>query len=94
MSSDNLFKKNKLKRTLATKQLAPSEHKIQLAYSIESFELWYILHFEFLNVALDRNQYINKLKRYLGKYEKNDPKVYDKIHQAGGSEKQASFNYC
>ncbi len=37
-----------------------------VAYSNEAFELWYILHFEFLNTAIPRNQYLNKLDSLLG----------------------------
>jgi hypothetical protein len=51
-----------------------------VAYSNESFELWYILHFQFLNTATSRIDYEDKLSRMLGqKYQKNDPKMYDKL---------------
>lgn len=62
---------------------------IDIAYSIESFELWYILHFEFQQAKLHRDQYIDKLEIYLGEYEKNDPQIHGKLIQAGGNEKQA-----
>lgn len=64
-------------------------HDIQIAYSIESFELWYVLHFEYQQSALHRDQYTSKLETYLGEYEKNDPKIHDKIIQAGGSQERA-----
>lgn len=47
------------------------------AWSNDSFELWYLLHFEFLNTAIDREAYKDKLTRHMrsqgiqGKYEKN-----------------------
>ncbi|MFS9332423.1 RloB family protein [Streptococcus mitis] len=56
-----------------------------IAYSNESFELWYILHFEFLNSQITRNQYIQKLngifkskkhKDFPDSYRKNDPNIY------------------
>ncbi|MBA3924230.1 MAG: RloB domain-containing protein [Nostocaceae cyanobacterium] len=34
---------------------------IRIAYSNEAFELWYILHFEFLNTGIPRNDYEQKL---------------------------------
>lgn len=44
---------------------------IEIAYSNESFELWYILHFEFLNTGIPRSDYLKKLDRQLGhKYAK------------------------
>ncbi|MGB4594525.1 MAG: RloB family protein [Anaerolineaceae bacterium] len=53
---------------------------IKLAYSNEAFELWYILHFEYLNSGIDRQQYKEKLNRLLGfRYQKNNPQIYDLI---------------
>lgn len=49
-----------------------------VAYSNQSFELWYLLHFEFLNSAINRQQYISKLETYMKRqYRKNDPSMYD-----------------
>ena len=56
------------------------DKKIKIAYSNESFELWYILHFEYLQSAIHRKQYIVKLSKYLkAKYQKNDKNMYEKI---------------
>jgi RloB-like protein len=53
---------------------------IEIAYSNESFELWYILHFEFLNTGIPRSDYLKKLDRHLGqKYAKNSDDIYDKL---------------
>lgn len=53
-----------------------------IAYSNECFELWYILHFEFLDTGLPRSNYEGRLTKHLGqKYEKNDPKMYDKLRE-------------
>ena len=37
-----------------------------VAYSNEAFELWYILHFEFLNTGIPRTKYLQKLNSLLG----------------------------
>lgn len=53
---------------------------IQIAYSNEAFELWYLLHFEFLSAGIPRNDYIKKLKSLLGyKYQKNSETIYDEL---------------
>ena len=61
---------------------------IGTAYSNEAFELWYILHFEFLNTGISRDQYITKLKRILTSYAKNSTNIYQ-ILQEKGNEEQA-----
>ncbi|MBY8963276.1 RloB domain-containing protein [Flavobacterium sp. D11R37] len=54
------------------------ENDINSGHSNQSFELWYILHFEFLQSALHRSDYIKKLTNHLGfKYEKNDTRVVE-----------------
>ena len=59
------------------------------AYSNQAFELWFLLHFEFFDSALHREQYREKLSRHLQRrYEKNDQTVYTMI-QTKGSETQA-----
>lgn len=53
---------------------------IQVAYSNEAFELWYVLHFEFLNTGIPREDYFKKLTFLLGKkYEKNSKTIYDDL---------------
>lgn len=69
-------------------ELAES-NDIQIAYSIESFELWYVLHFEYQQSSLHRDQYTSKLQTYLGGYQKNDPQIYHKLIEAGGSQARA-----
>lgn len=47
-------------------------------HSNQSFELWYVLHFQYLQTALHRSDYIDILSGDLGfKYEKNEPKVVE-----------------
>jgi hypothetical protein len=48
-----------------------------VAYSNEAFELWYVLHFEFLNTGIPRSDYCQKLDSLLNrKYEKNSETIY------------------
>ena len=50
------------------------------AWSNEAFELWYILHFEYRNTGMSRDEYKKRLSTHLGgKYKKNDPDMYRKL---------------
>lgn len=52
----------------------------ETAYSNEAFELWYILHFEFLNTGISRHSYGKKLDFLLGKkYAKNSETIYEEL---------------
>lgn len=60
------------------------QNDIQVAWSNEAIELWFLLHFEFLNTGINRGQYIQKLNDYFkaynignGKYEKNQENIYE-----------------
>lgn len=60
------------------------ENDIESGHSNQSFELWYVLHFQFLQNALHRNDYIGILSKILGfKYEKNDLKVISMLFSKG-----------
>jgi len=53
---------------------------MSVAYSNEAFELWYVLHFDFLNTGIPRSDYQKKLTGKLGhKYQKNSATIYDEI---------------
>lgn len=68
------FPKGRVKQAL---QLA-KQHNIKCAFSNESFELWYVLHFEYLDTQITRSAYCSKLTGLLGKtYKKNDGGMYD-----------------
>jgi len=54
---------------------------IQVAYSNEAFELWYILHFQYLDTGIDRKTYIEKLTQLLGRYRKNNPNMYELLFE-------------
>ncbi|MEH1839614.1 MAG: RloB family protein [Nostoc sp.] len=52
----------------------------QVAYSNEAFELWYVLHFEFLNTGIPRSDYLKKLTSLSGRtYQKNSETIYDEL---------------
>lgn len=52
----------------------------KVAYSNEAFELWYVLHFEFLNTGIPRSDYLQKLSLLLNqRYQKNSEKIYDEL---------------
>lgn len=55
------------------------------AWSNDSFELWYLLHFEFLQSGITREQYKQKLtshfqRRGIAKYEKNNPLLIEALY--------------
>lgn len=66
------------------------------AWSNEAFELWYLLHFVYLDAAISRADYIAKLENEIRKhegyvdfcYKKNNPGIYALL-QKTGNEPQA-----
>ncbi len=51
---------------------------MKVAYSNESFELWYLLHFSYIDTQLKRDAYIERIEDHLGiKYKKNSTKMFD-----------------
>lgn len=53
---------------------------IEVAYSNEAFELWYLLHFDYHQAGISRKAYIDILERKLGyTYEKNSEFMYDEL---------------
>lgn len=54
---------------------------IQTAYSNQAFELWYLLHFQYLSSAQTRQDYIRKLEYYLDRvYDKTDDSLFDILY--------------
>ncbi|HLX54935.1 MAG TPA: RloB family protein [Aquella sp.] len=54
--------------------------KIEIAYSNECFELWFVLHYEYRNSDTPRADYTGILSKHLNrKYEKNLPNVYNQL---------------
>ena len=67
-------------------------NSINPAWSNEAFELWYYLHFQFLDTQVGRNQYIEMLTRVIRKvcplfeYKKNDEGMYQLLSEIGNQE--------
>jgi len=60
--------------------------KIDIAYTNEAFELWYLLHYDYIDSALDRSQYKGMLSTRMDKkYKKNDPKMYQFLQELSES---------
>lgn len=63
----------------------------ETAWTNEAFELWYLLHFEYLDTGIDRDAYIKKLgdefRKRMGDenfwYEKGNPEIYHLLQQYG-----------
>lgn len=64
------------------------QHDIQVAYSNEAFEIWYILHFCYRDTAMSRQDYQNALTEQLKnagllnqkeQYKKNRDDMYEKL---------------
>lgn len=56
------------------------KQKIQIAYSNEAFELWYLLHFNYHDTGIPRHEYITRLHTLLGKpYAKNSLTIYAEL---------------
>lgn len=77
--------------------IALAERKgFKAAWSNEAFELWYLLHFVYLDAAISRADYIKKLENEIRKFEgyedyrykKNDSGIYAML-QEKGNEAQA-----
>ncbi len=67
------FPKANIKKALAL----ATQNNIKVAFSNESFELWYVLHYEYLDTKITRRDYCSKLTRILKtEYQKNNPGMY------------------
>jgi hypothetical protein len=74
-------------------QLA-KDYGIECAWSNEAFELWYFLHFQYLDAAISRHDYITKLQDEIRKhsgyesyeYRKNDALTYKLLNSIGDEE--------
>jgi len=55
---------------------------VKVAYSNQSFELWYVLHFYYMDNALPRADYMRMLSKELKHdYEKNSATIYEELRQ-------------
>ena len=64
------------------------QKNIKIAYSNEAFEIWFILHFQYLDIATSRSEYLTILTKQMQKYgllneqekyEKNREDMYEKL---------------
>jgi hypothetical protein len=61
------------------------KNQIKCAYSIEAFEIWYMLHFNYYETAFSRHQYADKLSELLKKPDlKNDTELYSLLKSRQG----------
>lgn len=62
------------------------EARYHALWSNECIELWFLLHFEYMNTDISREQYFDKLGKYLGEsYEKNDKNIAVKLVVGNGT---------
>jgi hypothetical protein len=55
---------------------------IKVAYSNQSFELWYVLHFCYMHTAITRADYMKMLDEKLEhEYKKNSETIFDELRQ-------------
>ncbi len=59
-------------------ELAKNNH-IEVAYSNDSFELWFLLHFKDVSSEMDRNEIDAKLRKHLPRYQHGND-VFDNIN--------------
>lgn len=70
------------------------KEKMNCAWSNQAFELWYVLHFQYLDTGVDRKQYIGMIedkvmkasKSKTFKYKKNDVGFYQILQEHGNED--------
>lgn len=74
------------------------KEKIKTAWSNESIELWFLLHFENITSGIGRDQYIEKLNNIFKEkniknsvYEKNLNDIYEILNNYGSQELAISY---
>lgn len=61
-------------------QRANATEGLTAIWSNEAFELWYLLHFGYVDASLRRDEINRKLSRHLGcSYEKDDQTIFEKL---------------
>lgn len=92
---------NTMKRCDAINKRFQSEGRDTMFHAIWSnqcVELWFVLHFNYLQSDIDRSQYRDTLSRHIGRhYEKNDDEIFKilhpKLNQAIRNAKRLMSNY-
>jgi hypothetical protein len=60
-------------------QLAKNNH-FEVAWANEAFELWYLLHFQYLDTGISRAEFPSRLTKLMGvQYEKSDREIYSRL---------------
>lgn len=54
-------------------------NKIRVAWANEAFELWYLLHYSYLDTGISRADYNKKLREKGLDYDKADKTIYEKV---------------
>ena len=71
------------------------EIEICIAYSNEAFELWYLLHYDYIDSTITRSEYKRMLSQRMGKeYQKNDLEIYhllDDLSKRTNNQKGQNF---
>jgi hypothetical protein len=64
----------------ALQQASSKRLGVDVAWSNPCFEIWFLLHFEYRNTPLERDELNRKLSKALGTtYDKSDKNMYDKL---------------
>lgn len=58
-----------------------NKKEYKVAWSNECFELWLMLHFEYLNSSIGREKCIKLLKKYIPHYKKNMKNIYQNVKE-------------
>lgn len=75
------------------------EYDFEAGWTNEAFELWYYLHFEYLDTAISRHDYIDKIENFVRKsdkykdfeYEKSDKHFYEILQELGDEKNAIKF---
>ncbi len=51
---------------------------VNVAFSNPSYEIWYLLHYQYRNTVLSRDDVVKELENLIN-YKKNDPNMFDKL---------------
>ena len=79
--------------------LKAEDNDINAAWSNEAIELWFLLHFEYMDAPLHRSQYQRKLEEHFrklninkGRYQKNLPNIFEILTTYGNVERAISYS--
>jgi hypothetical protein len=77
---DSFSAKNFKKAFQVAEQAKQNKINVEIAYSNEAFELWYVLHFQYLDTGISRADYITCLTKLLKRdYKKKDQGIYKEL---------------